>query len=203
MRGQVMAKRLGAFEMRRLEALSNTIFGVAMTLLAYDLPKQKLVVATPDWHAIAEVYGSHLLALLLSFVVAGMFWYSHQRRLAYAPDGSRSAVLVNLLFLLSIILLPVTSGLYGSYLDAGDVVTIYAFNLALIATINLVLWVMAAAPRGDRPVLSAPAFSALVMILALLVAPFAPSLTRYIWPLAFVAPILASMIEGRRDEEGG
>jgi hypothetical protein len=25
--------------MRRLEALSNTIFGVAMTLLAYDLPK--------------------------------------------------------------------------------------------------------------------------------------------------------------------
>ena len=27
------------FEMRRLESLSNTIFGVAMTLLAYDLPK--------------------------------------------------------------------------------------------------------------------------------------------------------------------
>lgn len=26
------------FEMRRLEALSNTIFGVAMTLLASDLP---------------------------------------------------------------------------------------------------------------------------------------------------------------------
>ncbi|MBC7584667.1 MAG: hypothetical protein H7316_13030, partial [Tardiphaga sp.] len=46
-----MANRLGAFEMRRLEALSNTIFGVAMTLLAYDLPKQKLMVATPDWHA--------------------------------------------------------------------------------------------------------------------------------------------------------
>jgi len=29
---------IGLFEMRRLEALSNTIFGVAMTLLAYDLP---------------------------------------------------------------------------------------------------------------------------------------------------------------------
>jgi len=27
------------FEMRRLESLSNTIFGVAMTLLASDLPK--------------------------------------------------------------------------------------------------------------------------------------------------------------------
>jgi hypothetical protein len=27
------------FEMRRLESLSNTIFGVAMTLMAYDLPR--------------------------------------------------------------------------------------------------------------------------------------------------------------------
>jgi uncharacterized membrane protein len=196
-----MADRLGAFEMRRLEALSNTIFGVAMTLLAYDLPKQKLMVATPDWQAIAGVYGTNLLALLLSFVIAGMFWYSHQRRLAYAPDGSRSAVLVNLLFLLSIILLPVTSGLYGSYSQARDVVTIYALNLALIATINLVLWGMAAAARRDFPVLGAPAFSALVFVVALLVAPFAPGFAPYIWPLAFIAPVFASRAERRWDED--
>jgi hypothetical protein len=29
------------FEMRRLEALSNTIFGVAMTLIAYNFPKDR------------------------------------------------------------------------------------------------------------------------------------------------------------------
>ena len=34
-------KQIGLFEMRRLEALSNTIFGVAMTLLAYDLPRAR------------------------------------------------------------------------------------------------------------------------------------------------------------------
>ena len=34
-----MADSVNHFEMRRLEALSNTIFGVAMTLLAYNLPK--------------------------------------------------------------------------------------------------------------------------------------------------------------------
>ena len=188
--------------MRRLEALSNTIFGVAMTLLAYDLPKQKLMVATPDWHAIGSVYGTNLLALLLSFVIAGLFWYSHQRRLAYAPDGSRPAVLVNLLFLLSIILLPVTSGLYGSYSQARDVVTIYALNLALIATLNLVLWVMAAAQRSDWTALGAPAFSALVFIGALIVAPFAPSSIPYIWPLAFIAPFFASMTEGAGNDDG-
>jgi hypothetical protein len=37
--GEARLKQIGLFEMRRLEMLSNTIFGVAMTLLAYDLPK--------------------------------------------------------------------------------------------------------------------------------------------------------------------
>ena len=50
--------------------------------------------------------------------VAGLFWYSHQRRLAYAPEANRFTVIVNLLFLLSIILLPVTTGLYGTYPSA-------------------------------------------------------------------------------------
>jgi hypothetical protein len=36
------------FEMRRLEQLSNTIFGVAMTLLAYDLPKAAQFDHMPD-----------------------------------------------------------------------------------------------------------------------------------------------------------
>ena len=37
------------FEMRRLESLSNTIFGVAMTLLAYDLPRASQFAHAPDW----------------------------------------------------------------------------------------------------------------------------------------------------------
>jgi uncharacterized membrane protein len=80
-----MASRSWVLETRRIEALSNTIFGVAMTLLAYQVPKERLATTDPKWADIWHAYGSHLLALLLSFIVAGMFWYSHQRRLAYAP----------------------------------------------------------------------------------------------------------------------
>jgi uncharacterized membrane protein len=114
--GASMASRPGLFEMRRMEALSNTVFGVAMTLLAYQVPKEGFVTPDPKWADIWHSYGSHLLALLLSFIVAGMFWYSHQRRLAYAPEASRIEAILNLLFLLSIILLPVTTGLFGSYM---------------------------------------------------------------------------------------
>jgi hypothetical protein len=41
--------QIGLFEMRRLEMLSNTIFGVAMTLLAYDLPKAGTFKSAPNW----------------------------------------------------------------------------------------------------------------------------------------------------------
>src|SRR5215468_3466017 len=96
------------FEMRRLEMLSNTIFGVAMTLLAYDLPKASRFTKAPNWIDLANAYAQPLIALAISFVVAGMFWFSHHRRLALAPEGSRGEVFLNVIFLLSIIILPVT-----------------------------------------------------------------------------------------------
>src|ERR1700674_799149 len=190
-----MASQSGLFEMRRFEALSHTIFGVAMTLLAYNIPKERLVAAAPNWGAIWHAYAAQLLALLLSFLVAGMFWFSHQRRLAYAPEASRLAVLLNLMFLLSIILLPMTTGLYGTYTDVADVIALYGFHLALIAALNVVLWLIAAAPRRDWSVIGAPAFSTLIFLVASIVALFAPHLTKFLWPLAFIAPVVASFVE--------
>jgi uncharacterized membrane protein len=190
-----MASRSWVLETRRIEALSNTIFGVAMTLLAYQVPKERFATADPKWADIWQAYGSHLLALLLSFIVAGVFWYSHQRRLAYAPEANRIEVLVNLLFLLSVILLPVTTGLYGSYMDAGDVTALYGFNLTLISTLNTILWAIAAAPRRDWLVVVTPAFPAAIFVVASILGLFAPHLTKFVWPIAFAAPILASYLE--------
>ena len=67
------------FEMRRLEMLSNTIFGVAMTLLAYDLPKASSFKQAPTWMGLVHVYAQPVIALTISFIVAGLFWFSHHR----------------------------------------------------------------------------------------------------------------------------
>ncbi len=187
-----------SFEMRRMEALSNTIFGVAMTLLAYQAPKQQFATTNPQWPEIWHVYGAHLMTLLLSFIVAGMFWQSHQRRLAYAPEAGRSEVFVNLLFLLSIILLPVTTGLYGNYVEARDVTALYGFNLVLIAIFNTLLWVFAVWPRGDWYLIAAPVFSLAIFVVALTAVLIEPSLTRFILPTAFIAPLVASYFENKR-----
>ena len=109
---------------------------------------------------------SPLLALLLGFIIAGLFWFSHQRRLVYEPDGTRLAVVGNLIFLLSIVALPLSTGLYGRYPGAPDVIALFSFHLALISILNLILWVMAAVPRRDWEALGAPAFAAIVFLVA-------------------------------------
>src|ERR1700682_3808572 len=183
--------------MRRLEALSNTIFGVAMTLLAYDLPKASVFATAPAWIDLVRAYAQPLIALMISFIVAGLFWFSHHRRLAVAPEGSRGEVFLNLIFLVSIIVLPVTNGLYGAYRVDGVVAVLYGVHLTVIAALNALLWLLALGGRGNREVLVAAIFPVFVFVLGTVVAYVAPPVAQFMWCLAFGAP-LAGWLAARR-----
>ena len=185
------------FEMRRLEMLSNTIFGVAMTLLAYDLPKASSFKTAPEWIDLIRVYAQPVIALAISFVVAGLFWFSHHRRLAVAPEGGRGVVFLNLFFLLSIIILPVTNGLYGTYRLDGVVAVIYGLHLTLIAAVNALLWVLALRGRHDPQLLATALYPLVVFVLGTTIAVIAPKVAQFTWCLAFGAP-LAGWLAGRR-----
>ena len=123
------------FEMRRLESLSNTIFGVAMTLLAYDLPKAAQFDHLPDWRDLYHAFGGRVTGMVLSFVIRGI-------------------VMLNLLFLLSIILLPVTNALYGNYGVSSAVAVLYGLHLTVIAGLNALLWRLALGPGWQPEVIA-------------------------------------------------
>ena len=189
--------QIGLFEMRRLEMLSNTIFGVAMTLLAYDLPKARGFAKAPSWIDLVNAYAQPLIALMISFIVAGLFWFSHHRRLAVAPEGSRGVVFLNLIFLLSIIILPVTNGLYGTYRLDSVVAVIYGAHLTVIATLNALLWVIALRGRGDPELLVTAIFPVFALVFGTVMAVVAPFVAQFTWCLAFGAP-LAGWLAARR-----
>jgi uncharacterized membrane protein len=187
-----MSQQIGPFEMRRLEMLSNTIFGVAMTLLAYDLPKASGFGSAPTWAELYHAYAQPVQALMISFVIAGLFWFSHHRRLIVAPEGSRGVVFLNLLFLLSIVLLPVTNSLYGSYRLDSVVAVIYGVHLTVIAASNALLWLLALRGRSDPDLLVTAIFPVVVFVLGTAVACFVPSWAQFMWFLAFAAPLAGS-----------
>jgi TMEM175 potassium channel family protein len=186
------------FEMRRLESLSNTIFGVAMTLLAYDLPRSVQISATPTWGELYHLYAPRLSALTLSFLIAGIFWFSHQRRLACQPQASRGVVLVNLFFLFFIILLPVTNSLYASYGASNVAGVLYGLHLSMIAALNAWLWWIATTAHADR---IRALFALLILLSGTLVAAVAPQYARYVWLLAFGSVLVHRLrLTGRRGE---
>jgi TMEM175 potassium channel family protein len=186
------------FEMRRLESLSNTIFGVAMTLLAYSLPQAAHFEQAPGWADLYHAFGGRLLGMVLSFIIAGVFWFSHQRRLARQPVGSRGAVMLNLLFLLSIILLPVTNGLYGNYGMSGAVAVLYGLHLTVIASLNAILWRLATGP-GLHPELAAAVFPLLLFVPGTVVAAIEPKYAIYLWLAAFSGLWVRRLLRSRDD----
>ena len=103
----------------------------------------------------------------------------------------------NLIFLLSIIVLPVTNGLYGVYRLDGVVAILYGVHLTVIATLNAVLWLLALRGRGDPEVLTTVIVPIFVFVLGTVVAAIAPAVAQFIWCLAFVAP-LAGRLAARR-----
>ncbi|MBV9566256.1 MAG: DUF1211 domain-containing protein [Bradyrhizobium sp.] len=184
------------FELNKLDSLSNTIFGVAMTLLAYDLPKASEFTKVPEWTDLYHVYGARLSAMVVSFIVAGVFWMSHHRRLMMKPLGSRGIVLLNLLFLLSIILLPVTNGLNGSFGMTQVVAVVYGLHLIVIAGLNAWLWRLATGP-GMHVELVAAAFPLLVFVPGTIVAALAPRYAIYFWVLGFGALLVRRLLSPR------
>jgi uncharacterized membrane protein len=185
-------------EMRKLEQLSNTIFGVAMTLLAYDLPKAAQFDHLPDWHDLYHAFGGRLAGMALSFIIAGVFWFSHQRRLTRQPMGSRGIVILNLLFLLAVILLPVTNGLYGNYGMSGAVAVLYGLNLTVIAGLNALLWRLALGP-GWHPEVFAASFPLLMFIPGTVVAAYEPRYATWFWLLAFFGLVVRRLVSPRTE----
>ncbi|MGY8708220.1 TMEM175 family protein [Bradyrhizobium sp. 18BD] len=187
------------FEMRRLESLSNTIFGVAMTLLAYDLPKSAVFAGAPDWDDLARVYSGKLAGFALSFIIAGLFWISHHRRLARQPVGTRGAVILNLFFLLTIVLLPVTNGLYTNYAMSSAVAVLYGLHLAAIAGLNAWLWWRILG--GWRRETMASLFPLLVFIPGTIVAAFAPRVAPFLWFIAFGGLLIRRFYASSADQD--
>ena len=128
-----------------------------------------------------------------------MFSFSHQRRLAYEPLATRSVVFLNLLFLLSVIGLPITSGLLGAYEDAPDVVVLYSGHLAVMSGLNSILWLLASLPRRQRERAVGPIFATVIFIVAIFVALVASQtdIAKFILLGAFAAPIIEAIRTAR------
>jgi uncharacterized membrane protein len=102
----------------RLEAFSDGVMAVAITLLALDLPIPS-AATTPD---LARTLGHHwpnFAAFAVSFVTIGIIWINHHAMLRRVARVDHAMMMLNLLLLMSICLLPFSTALLSEYLTAS------------------------------------------------------------------------------------
>jgi uncharacterized membrane protein len=126
----------------RLEAFSDGVFAIAITLLVLD-------ITVPEGSAddlLAAVLGQwpSYLAYVISFATIGVAWLEHNAITDYMEYADAMVVRLNLLLLLLVSLLPFPTRLVAEYFGDRDAervaATIYGVNLLLIAVLLFLMW---------------------------------------------------------------
>jgi uncharacterized membrane protein len=116
----------------RLEAFSDGVFAVAITLLALNL-----VVAGPGHvplaHKLADQWPA-FVAYLISFFTIGIIWVNHHALVSNVSTVSRLLLFLNLVLLLFVVMVPFATKTVADYLahggfDARVAVAVYGIVL--------------------------------------------------------------------------
>jgi uncharacterized membrane protein len=106
-------------ETSRMEAFSDGVFAVAITLLALDL--QPGEGSTLGEQLAARGAIAHYAAYVVSFLVIGIIWVNHHSVFRQVARADRPLLFLNLLLLLFVAAIPFTTALLAEHLtEAAD-----------------------------------------------------------------------------------
>jgi uncharacterized membrane protein len=123
------------FEKNRLEALTDGIVAVAMTILVLDLKFDGTEVITSDGHMVAHLLDIErtFTVYLISFVVLGMYWVAHHVQFHYVRRVDRRLLWINLAYMLLVTVVPFTTSVMIDYEDLKVPIILYGCNLMLLS----------------------------------------------------------------------
>ena len=125
----------------RVEALTDGIFAVAMTLLVFNIK----VPAVPNAQLPRELLSlwPGILSYAISFVMLGIYWIGQHNQFHLIRKTDRTLLWINILFMMTICLLPFSTALLSTYPRAQVAVAVYGANLVVIGLILEAHWLYA------------------------------------------------------------
>jgi uncharacterized membrane protein len=99
----------------RLEAFSDGVFAVAITLLVLDL---SIPGGENLWHQLKEEWPS-FASFFVSFWVIGIIWVNHHGLLDHLKRIDRPVLYLNLLVLMTVVFIPFSTALMAEHLKSG------------------------------------------------------------------------------------
>jgi uncharacterized membrane protein len=123
----------------RLEAFSDGVFAVAITLLVLNLQVPQIAAVSELVPRLGALWPK-LLSYALSFVLVGIYWVAHHNTFHYIKRSDRNLLWLNILLLLCIVFLPFPTALLGQYPEQRVSVIIYAGTLVITGLVLQLLW---------------------------------------------------------------
>jgi uncharacterized membrane protein len=102
----------------RLEAFSDGVFAIAITLLVLELHVPKPGSGELG-HELLEQWPSYA-AYVITFITIGIIWINHHAAFTRLRAVDHSILMWNLLLLLTVSVLPFTTALMAAYLKEGE-----------------------------------------------------------------------------------
>ncbi len=125
--------KIAGQRLSRIEAISDGIFAIAMTLLVLDLkiPSKEIIQSEQDVLSFFLTYKLKFISYFLGFITLGLFWVAQNTQLHFIKTSNRVYSWLNILFLSLISLIPFTTGFLSEHFILKSSFLIYWINLLL------------------------------------------------------------------------
>ena len=124
-------------EKSRLEAFSDGVFAIVITLLILDIRFPEV-----DYSQFATALASllpRILMYVMSFIIIGLYWISHHNSMQVVQKTDRGFLWLNILLLLCVSFIPFPTSLVGRYPFQAWPIIIYGITLIVCNLIGTVM----------------------------------------------------------------
>lgn len=138
---QISGQRLS-----RVEALSDGVFAIAMTILVLDLADHNATKSLSEKELLASLKEllPNFLSFFLSFLTLGIFWIGQMTQYDYITKYNRKLTWFTVMFLMFVSILPFTTTILSNHFDNKVAILLYWINLLLIGILSWLHWEVAA-----------------------------------------------------------
>ncbi|RZL12154.1 MAG: DUF1211 domain-containing protein [Hymenobacter sp.] len=129
------------FQLERLILFTDAVFAIAITLLAIEIRFPELHGLPTDadiWRGLGALIPK-FMGFLIGFAIIAQYWTAHHRIFRFVRNYDIKLLWLNMLFLLFIVLMPFSSGLFSSFGIVRAAFILYAINIMLAGLAQVLL----------------------------------------------------------------
>lgn len=119
-----------AFQLERLILFTDAVFAIAITLLVIEIKVPELEHRTEHeaWSALLRMIPK-FIGFFISFFIIAIYWTAHHRIFRFVRHLDGKLIWLNILFLLSIVLMPFTTAYQSEYGMLATPWVLYSVNI--------------------------------------------------------------------------